>query len=78
MGAEPKTGAPSASFLDPPCRRPGVHLVMGVRRVGRFLGDKTLLSGAAPGSQGLGYLQADGDQEGSTWGWEVGAQGDFI
>ena len=42
-----------------------MRLVMGVRRAGRFLGDETLLSGAAPRSQGSGSLQAAGDQEGS-------------
>lgn len=52
MGAEPRTGAPSESFTDSPRCRPGLHLVIGVRRAGHFLGDKMLLSGAAPGSQG--------------------------
>ena len=55
-----------------------MHLVMGVRYAVHFLGDKTLLSGAAPGSQGLGSAQAAEDQEGSTRGLEVWPQGNFI
>lgn len=60
--------------MDPPHRRPGVRLVMGLRRAGHFLGDKTLLSGTAPESQELGSLQAAGDQEGSPQGGGSGAQ----
>ena len=51
-----------------------MHLVMGLRRAGYFLGNKTLLSGAAPGSQGSGSLQAARDQEGSPQGGGLGAQ----
>lgn len=51
-----------------------MRLVMGLRRAGHFMGDKMLLSGAAPESQGLGSLQAAGDQEGSPRGWGSGAQ----